>query len=61
MREPRGCITNSDAAKLILERLYPYIEAVNHIHLPDGDILYASEVWDALHVVATETPESLYK
>lgn len=47
---------SSDRKRLILERLYPYLKAVNHIHmcpsLKDGyageDILYASEVWDAL-------------
>jgi hypothetical protein len=38
-----------DPLRSILERIYPYIEALNHFHLPDGTTLYASEVWDALH------------
>ena len=33
----------------ILERLYPYLERVNHIHLSKTDVLYASEVWDVLY------------
>jgi hypothetical protein len=32
----------------VLRRLYPYIEDVNHFHLADGTILYASAVWDVL-------------
>jgi hypothetical protein len=42
----------SDHARRILERLLPYLEQVNHIHLDDkrsgGNILYASEVAAAL-------------
>ena len=38
-----------DRCRKLLERLYPWIKAVNHVHLPDGTLLYASEVWDALH------------
>lgn len=36
-----------DALVKVLERLYPYIESVNHMHL-GGNVLYASEIWDAL-------------
>lgn len=36
-------------ARVVLERIYPYIESLNHFHLPNGDILYASAVWDVLH------------
>lgn len=39
--------------RAILERLYPYLVKVNHIHLDDkpgsDNILYASEVWEALY------------
>jgi hypothetical protein len=38
-----------DPLRMMLDRIYAYIEAVNHLHLPDGTILYASEVWDVLH------------
>ena len=38
------------ALAAILERLYPWLESINHIHLPDGSILYASQVWDLLHI-----------
>lgn len=41
----------------ILERFYPWLEGVNHVHLPGGEILYASEVRAALDEPA---PRSLF-
>jgi hypothetical protein len=41
----------------ILERLYPWLKAVKHIHLPDGTILYAREVWDVLRAEASYARE----
>lgn len=39
-------------ARNIIERFYKYIEPLNHVHLPpygkEGNILYASEVYDIL-------------
>ena len=53
------------AATQLLRKIYPYIERLNHFHLPGGEILYASAVWDVLHEAApaqarpssTRTPE----
>ncbi len=36
------------ACRKALERLQPWMNAINHVHLPDGSIQYASEIWDAL-------------
>jgi len=33
----------------LLERFFPWLQSVNHVHLLDGTILYASEVWDILY------------
>ena len=41
-------MSNIARMRSILERLYPWLEGVKHIHLSNGDILYASEVWDVL-------------
>jgi hypothetical protein len=35
----------------MLERIYSFLEKVNHVHLPDATILRASEVWDLLQKV----------
>jgi hypothetical protein len=37
------------ALTAILERMYPWLEGVDHVHLSDGSVLYASQVWDVLH------------
>lgn len=42
--------------RLLLNRLWPWIESVNHLHLKGEEVLYASEVWDALH--GPEDPDS---
>ena len=47
--EAARLLVERDALAAIVQRLYPYMERVSHIHLPDGSLLQASEVWDALN------------
>jgi hypothetical protein len=58
----RELIDQRDALAAIAQRIYPYMERVSHIHLPDGSLLQASEVWDATnkpaeHLVARLSAE----
>lgn len=34
--------------RITLNRLYPYFERMNHVHLPGGEVYYASELYDLL-------------
>ena len=36
-----------DAMAAAIIRFWPYIESMNHVHMSDGSILYASEIWTA--------------
>ncbi len=43
--EPAEC---GCAARMALAKLYPYLEAMSHVHLPGGGKFEASTAWDAL-------------